>query len=66
MLKALKNIITAIIIATLICVSIELFVTSVDYIGAAIGLTSGSDMVLLAQLIFYLLFATGMLILNRI
>ena len=66
MLEAVKTIITAIIIATLICVALELFVTSVDYIGAAIGLTSGSDMVLLAQLIFYLLFTTGMLILKRI
>ena len=66
MKETLKTIITAIIIAILICVAIELFFASVDYIGAAIGLTSGSDMVLLAQLIFYLLFATGMLILNRI
>ena len=61
-----KTIITAIIIAILICVAIELFFACVDYIGTAIGLTSGSDMVLLAQLIFYLLFATGMLILKRI
>ena len=66
MKETLKTIITAIIIAILICVAIELFFASVDYIGTAIGLTSGSDMVLLAQLIFYLLFATGMLILNRI
>ena len=65
MLEAVKNIITAIIIATLIYVALELFVTSVDYIGAAIGLTSGSDMVLLAQIVFYLLFGLGMFILDR-
>ena len=61
-----KTIITAIIIAILICVAIELFFASVDYIGTAIGLTSGSDMVLLSQLIFYLLFAVGLLVLDRI
>ena len=66
MKETLKTIIAAIIIATLICVALELFVTSVDYIGAAIGLTSGSDMVLLSQLIFYLLFAVGMFVLDRI
>ena len=66
MLEAVKTIITAIIIATLICVALELFVTSVDYIGAVIGLNSASDMVLLAQLIFYLLFAVGMFVLDRI
>ena len=66
MKETLKTIITAIIIAILICVAIELFFASVDYIGTAIGLTSGSDMVLLSQLIFYLLFAVGMFILDRI
>ena len=66
MKETLKTIITAIIIAILICVAIELFFASVDYIGTAIGLTSGSDMVLLSQLIFYLLFAAGMFVLDRI
>ena len=66
MKETLKTIITAIIIAILICVAIELFFASVDYIGTAIGLTSGSDMVLLSQLIFYLLFGLGMFILSRI
>lgn len=66
MKETLKTIITAIIIAILICVAIELFFASVDYIGTAIGLTSGSDMVLLSQLIFYLLFAVGMFVLDRI
>ena len=66
MKETLKTIIAAIIVAILICVAIELFFASVDYIGAVIGLTSTSEMVLLSQLIFYLLFATGMLILDRI
>ena len=66
MKETLKTIIAAIIVAILICVAIELFFSSVDYISAAIGLTSGSDMVLLSQLIFYLLFAVGMFVLDRI
>ena len=66
MLEALKTIIISIIAATLICAAFHLFFASVDYIGTAIGLTSGSDMVLLSQLIFYLLFAAGMFVLDRI
>ena len=66
MKETLKTIITASIIAILICVAMEIIFASVDYIGTAIGLTSGSDMILLSQLIFYLLFAVGMFILDRI
>ena len=56
----------AIIAATLIWAAFHLFFASVDYIGAAIGLTSGSEMVMLAQIVFYLLFGLGMFILDRI
>ena len=66
MKETLKTIITAIIIAILICVAIELFFASVDYIGAVIGLISTSEMVMLSQLLFYLLFAVGMFVLDRI
>ena len=66
MLEALKTIIISIIAATLICAAFHLFFASVDYIGAAIGLTSGSEMVMLAQIVFYLLFGLGMFILDRI
>ena len=66
MKETLKTIITAIIIAILICVAIELFFASVDYIGAVIGLTSTSEMVMLSQLLFYLLLAVGMFVLDRI
>lgn len=66
MLETLKTFIISIIAAILICVAFQLFFASVDYIGAAIGLTSGSEMVLLAQLIFYLLFGVGMFIIGRI
>ena len=66
MLEAVKTIIISIIAAILICVAFHLFFASVDYIGAAIGLTSGSDMVMLAQLVFYLLLGLGMFILDRI
>ena len=66
MLEALKTIIISIIAATLICVAFHLFFASVDYIGAAIGLTSASEMVVLAQLVFYLLFGLGMFIIGKI
>ena len=66
MKETLKTIITAIIIAILICVAIELFFASVDYIGTALGLISGSEKVMLSQLIFYLLFSVGMFVLDRI
>ena len=66
MLEAVKTIIISIIAATLICAAFHLFFASVDYIGAAIGLTSGSEMVMLAQIVFYLLFGLGMFILDRI
>ena len=66
MKETLKALIESIIAATLICVAFQLFFVSVDYIGAAIGLTSASEMVVLAQLVFYLLFGLGMYILDRI
>ena len=66
MKETLKALIISIIAAILICVAFQLFFASVDYIGTAIGLTYGSDMVLLSQLIFYLLFAVGMFVLDRI
>ena len=66
MLETVKALIESIIAAILICAAFQLFFASVDYIGAAIGLTSGSDMVMLAQLVFYLLFGLGMFILDRI
>ena len=66
MKETLKTIITAIIIAILICVAIELFFASVDYIGTALELISSSEKVMLSQLIFYLLFAVGMFVLDRI
>ena len=66
MKETLKGLIISIIAATLICAAFHLFFASVDYIGAAIGVTSASEMVVLAQLIFYLLFGLGMFILSRI
>ena len=66
MKETLKDIISAIIIAILICVAIELFFASVDYIGTALELTSCSEKVMLSQLIFFLLFAVGMFVLDRI
>ena len=66
MKETLKALIISIIVAILICVAFHLFFASVDYIGAAIGLTSASEMVVLAQLVFYLLFGLGMFILSRI
>ena len=66
MKETLKDIIISIIVAILVCAAVKGFFASVDYIGAAIGLTSASEMVVLAQLIFYLLFGLGMFILSRI
>ena len=66
MKETLKALVESIIAAILICVAFQLFFVSVDYIGAAIGLTSASEMVVLAQLVFYLLFGLGMFIIGKI